>query len=579
MAIIEPFASFPNSRKQGNPISEALKRAAEKIANASKQGQVKKTKGPGERFVHAQRGGENFVRQGTVNTTPPVRQGNVTVTPPQPSVRINDARIVPPVGGPLSRLPDAVEATKPSFKDNLFNTIRLRQGQQNNLPVGGGSGVFQTPSTSQGGGSLPAPASPSTGGTFTTPENIFDPGAQSQNPLDFTPEAVNSEDIAAEVARLLDLEFNPRQNELQRTMELIGLTSDKDIDVLQGLMDRAPGIIDAAFQQARSEQEGNRAFFQGALDDARGNIAGFPSQIGGFFSTPNLPGVVPEGRNIVQANLEASQGLAQAGIENQGLVGLSDIARQANDTSTENAFQQGNVISQLLDSISGTQSQAAENRFLTQGQLNDVIEERGLKGTQLALELTRAAEEQNRQAANDLFTQELARQQLALEQQQFDLSRTLGLGNLGLDRAQQQLLERQFGLDLNQAGFNNFLDLLNFGQDQQLIDNERNQGNQPTGLAALDQYLSQSGAPQEAGQVLRHIIGRTAGNPETAQAAVLSLIGNIENEENQQVLRTLGFDVGTPVPGGVPQILLNGQPIALNQILPFLADGLVTYFG
>jgi len=353
----------------------------------------------------------------------------------------------------------------------------------------------RAPSTGGGGGGTPAPVgneAPAADPGFHFPVVNPNPtGGQTPSlpslpalpNLDLNVAPVDSQAIAREVQDLLALEYGQQEMQLRRSMDLLGLNSQADIDVLQNLMQTSPEIINAVFEGAQNRQQGNLDQYQGFVNDSRERIGSAASAL-----MPFLQGAEDaEGRMQTLAHIGQSQVQAIGGLETQALIGAGNLLQQMNDTAAEGAFQVGAIQSQLAADIATTQARTAEQMFIHQTDLQQVIRERGIAGTQLARELTREAEDRNRQIALDRLNTELAKfesqmtlRQFELDQQTTLFNQDLARQNLDLDRQQMELLRDQFGLDRTIAD-------RNFSIDQGRLDLNR-------------QELAQRQAEQEAAQ-------------------------------------------------------------------------------
>lgn len=276
------------------------------------------------------------------------------------------------------------------------------------------------------------------------------------------------EDIAAgldpnrrRAESIASYEFDPARNELDRTLQMLGLQQNRDVDAVNQFM----GFGNTALQDTYSElsrilnqnSQGVQQAFQGAQDQtagAYGQAAGLAqgaqeaalADTSGEAAALGVRGAVvdphAELRNSVSDMLRFNaqgQSNAQSVLANMA-GGYGAINSQAqNDVGMEQALAQNQLQVGGQDLLGQIMGQYGEQRFETLGSLDDLAMQRGGRVSELTQQFEDQSYERTRQERIDELAAEVQRGTMSLQQAELEFQRERFLHELDLSNRQLDL--------------------------------------------------------------------------------------------------------------------------------------------
>lgn len=331
-------------------------------------------------------------------------------------------------------------------------------------------------------------------------------------------------------------EFDPQTNELDRSLELLGMQRDRDSSAISGFMNNGQTALADTYSELQRILGENASGLQTQLQGSRDNISNAYGQAANALTTAQSAALADTSGEAAVLGVQGAEvdphaelrtavsdmlgfnALGQANADsvmNNMMTGYGAINSQAqNDVGMEQALAQNQLQNSGMNAMGQVLGQYGEQQYGMMGQLNDLAQQRGARVSELvqqfedqgyerqqAEHLADLAEEMQR-GTLDLQRDELDFQQdrwgneFDLSNRQLDLDRELGLG--GLNQQQQQLdLDRLLGIGgLNQQQQQNDLDrLLGLGdldiRQQQL--QQAQDADNPSGEADVQDYLNING--------------------------------------------------------------------------------------
>lgn len=434
-----------------------------------------------------------------------------------------------------------------------------------NEPVapGGGGGA------GGGGGGLPPTPSQHVDTTGTPPKppgaKTFGGGGGGVSPeLQALRDKARAED-------LVEMQFDPAENQLHRLMQQIGLSRDRDVQTqerygeLQG--NRLEQIYNALSEQLGESKGRIGELYSGAQEGAReaygkaSETAGeAASQVEGLLQgTANKLGLGAalkdplarlEGQLAnIQAENEQSAAGATSELGNIGADLQALVEYDMQNADKESAQQRANLGNIVADNIGQIQTMANEAIYGHMGQLADISLQRGAALRDAYKEVVDARTEKERQARLDQLAEEIQRNTMMLQNKQLGLQTEESLFNRQMSQAEFDLKKQQ--LEAQMAAANSpeermraQLELEKLMAETDLI-RARADAAQAGGAVGGMQYKGQEGVMQYASNQLgdpaagqlamqRYIQPALGSGMNNAPGAALRMIQNDPNLSPQQ---------------------------------------------
>jgi hypothetical protein len=343
---------------------------------------------------------------------------------------------------------------------------------------GGGRQLYGGPSSAAGeitgGTSAPAPAP----ATPTAPPGLSTAEKDAQ--------------LRKEVEALLGLEFDPRQREAERMLEMLGITRKQTGDYFGQYQGQGTRAINEVYDLITGQERG----LQTDLDKFLSEQAALTSTGALGSATAAGLGETPLGEEFAREIARSAMTEAQANAAMRGAQ-YSAFTRAMQDTGKQRAQDVSEFQAQTGADLAEQLQALLEAELGGRRELGDITKERGQAAVALTRDLERDIYERGRQAELDRLQAEQIRRQLGLSEQEFAWQREQDIWGRGLAERELALSERLGAAEIDKAK----AELAAAKGDDAKI-------------PSLNTLLSTSGYNNDVQRTIRYALNSAYGNPE-----------------------------------------------------------------